>query len=271
MHFSVLSSLLGSNQPNNGIPGLVSQNVGSIIGNGPSSAANMTNNIGQQVNQGTGGQFSGIIGQATSAVNNSTTSAPGNQSVNANSASADSGPTQLTATEALQGALTGIDPTSIDAEPKMDMTTDSSGPLSGDMMPGPNLDMMWNCKHNPGANQEQCATSMQLFCSGFCSRLNCAILTNRTTCLEICSDSNPMMEPCVSAGKRKRGVQAAPSTFNVANPNLPPAAGPSPMDMQQQMMMQQMMMQQQMMMMGVGAAGAGLGAAAKGIGKAFKK
>ena len=242
IHFLFLESILGSSQTNSQIPNLVNQSFSAAAGTGNGgnpSINSITNTIGQQLNGATGGKAAGIINQITSISNNQPVNQVPTASSTLNNQASGKESTKETITEAIQGALTGIDPTSIDAEPKMDMTTDASAPAPGtnpnapptdsgnsgnspNMMFGPDLDLMWNCKHNPAVDKEQCAKSMQLFCSGFCSRLNWAILTNRVTCLEICSDSNPMMEPCVEAGKRKRGVQKPPQTFNVSNPNAPP-------------------------------------------------
>lgn len=147
--------------------------------------------------------------------------------------------------DALNAPPLGVDPKLMDAERNVPISTDGSIPPPDGSIPppaptdsgasgesaapltgGPNLEMLWNCKRNPTMSKEKCANEMQLFCSGYCTRLNCAILTNRTICLDVCNASNPMMAPCVSAGKRNILKQhLAPQTFPTGVGTYPPGYG----------------------------------------------
>jgi hypothetical protein len=93
----------------------------------------------------------------------------------------------------------------------------------------PDLEFLWNCKRNPKMGADRCAAAMHFFCTGRCTRLNCAILTNRSICLDICGPSNPMMEPCVSAGKRNPNFVSLGQNFSGYPPGMMPPTMMPPM------------------------------------------
>ncbi len=304
-------NILGSAQPNFGIPNL--QGLTGAIGNSPpsinnlasigqqinggaannalSSATNLTNSLGQQLNGATGGQASGVINQATSSINNQTSTAiAGTQNTppnsppggGKNSAPGDE-PTKQTALEAIEGALTGVDPTSIDAERAVPNMDPNSGTAGGSNTPPPNLELLWKCKRDSSMNKALCAVAIQNFCSGRCTRLNCMVPTNYVTCTDICGEKATMMQPCVDAGKLNVGPAQIMNVQGAFDPSAPPPPPPEPAadpnaaagapGQDQNAAMAAMMQQQQqmaMMGMGLGLAGAGAGAAAKGVGAAAK-
>lgn len=174
----------------------------------------------------------------------------------------------------------GIDPSSMDAEVKMPITTDASispkaDPNTPSITPdsgasGANtatntpstpidFDLLWTCRQSPASikDKEKCATAMQFFCAGRCTRLNCAILTNRATCLDVCGSNNPMMEPCIMAGKRNTSVNIPLQSFPVTGAGYNPMIG---MGMNPGMAGAAM----------IGSmAGSGISAIASGVGKLF--
>lgn len=139
---------------------------------------------------------------------------------------------------------------------------------------GPNLEILWECKRNPEKiNQDQCIGEMHFFCSGYCTRLNCAILSNRSICLDVCNVSNPLIVACVEAGVRNKLIQHPPppqSPTGTAGA-YPPGA---PMD-PTMMAAMGLMAAAPLIGEGIGAAAKGIGSAAsatsKGLGSAAKK
>lgn len=184
---------------------------------------------------------------------------------------------------AISAAKPGIDPSSMDAEVKMPISTDASippkpdpnapPPISDSGASGENasvstpsqsidFDLLWSCKRNSVIkDKEKCATAMQFFCAGRCTRLNCAILTNRAICLDVCGSNNPMMEPCVMAGKQKAAISTPMQNFPAMG-----GGGYSPMMTGGMGMMDPNMAGAAML---GSAAASGVGALASGIGSLF--
>ena len=113
----------------------------------------------------------------------------------------------------------------------------------------PNLQFLWKCRRDPSMDKGKCTDYMFHFCTNRCSRLTCAILTNRSICLDVCGRTLPIMEACVMAGKRKPVI-----LVKLPQPPMDPGAGMNPNSA----------------MAGMAAAGLA-SAAAKGIGSLFKK
>lgn len=124
----------------------------------------------------------------------------------------------------------GVDPTSMDAEVKMPSTDPITGATSatgGSAAPGPDLNTLWKCKHDPAMNRALCTASIQLFCSGRCTRLNCLVPTNYVTCVDVCGEKATMMQPCVDAGKKNVGPAQIMNVAGAFDPSAPPPPDPS--------------------------------------------
>jgi hypothetical protein len=132
-------------------------------------------------------------------------------------------------------------PPIIYVDPTTNMYTDPNGP---------DLKLLWNCKYNPKLNQEKCLETIFHFCMGRCSRLNCAILTNRAICLDLCGVHNPNMQPCIEAGQTDPTIKEIP-LGNANDPNMQQWMGIDP--------------SLAMMGLGAGAALLGGGLAIKGL------
>ncbi len=122
--------------------------------------------------------------------------------------------------------------------------------------PAPNLEFLWNCKRNPDMGGDQCEAAILFFCQGRCTRLNCAILTNRSVCIDICGVENPEIKPCVLAGKRDPKFLSKPRVLNAGMGGMyPPGYDPS------------MMAMAGLLGSGITALAGGVGVAAGAIGK----
>ncbi len=129
----------------------------------------------------------------------------------------------------------GVDPTSPDSDinapipepdPANTENPDGSQTAGTDKPPPPvsevDFDLLWNCAKAPNMNQQKCDSARYFFCTGRCTRLNCAILTNRQICVDVCGTSHPMMKGCIEAGKRTPAVAA------LARSNMPMMGYPPP-------------------------------------------
>ena len=280
-----IEKLLGPAQTNSQIPNLVNQSFNAAAGNGAPPTNAITNTISQQLNGATKGQASGIIGQITSAINNQvapSTGAP-NSGASNNSNPANRISDKENNLESIEGALTGIDPTSIDAEKTIPNMDPNQGTAGGGSMPPPDLGLLWRCKRDSSMNKALCAVAIQNFCSGRCTRLNCMVPTNYVTCTDVCGEKATMMQPCMDAGKLNVGPAQIMNVQGAFDPSAPPPPPPDPApdnntaesgaDQPDPNAIAAMIQQQQQMALlglGVGVAGAGIGAAAKGIGAAGK-
>lgn len=92
--------------------------------------------------------------------------------------------------------------------------------------PQPNLEFLWNCKRNPEMGGDQCQAAIFFFCQGRCTRLNCAILTNRSVCIDVCGVENPQIQPCVMAGKRDPRFLSKPAIINTGMGRIYPGYNP---------------------------------------------
>lgn len=120
--------------------------------------------------------------------------------------------------------------------------------------PPPNLEFLWNCKRNPDMGGDQCEAAIFFFCQGRCTRLNCAILSNRSVCIDVCGVENPQIQPCVLAGKRDPRFLSKPAVLNTGG-MYPPGYDPS------------MMAMGGLLGSGIAALAGGIGVAAGAIGK----
>ena len=140
---------------------------------------------------------------------------------------------ETSANEALfpETPVLGVDSTSPIADTQASIpepSTDETSSATQDPLPvhGVDFEFLYNCANSPNMNQQKCDTARYFFCTGRCTRLNCAILTNRKICIEICGTAHPMMEGCIAAGKRNPAVAALADSMTPMMPYPPQGMNP---------------------------------------------
>lgn len=124
----------------------------------------------------------------------------------------------------------GVDPTSpnSDTQAPIPEAPPEEPAATAEIPPvhGVDFDFLYNCANAPNMNQQKCDTARYFFCTGRCTRLNCAILTNRKICVEVCGTAHPMMEGCIAAGKRNPAVAALADSMVPMMPYPQPGMNP---------------------------------------------